>query len=249
MTIVRKSVGIVCGAAAVGLLVIAWGLNAGPLNPSAPPASTMRNLEEIYDLTNSTKGAALPAPLVSRSTDMFLWVDGIPGESRDDKHRDYIDVMAYHDGVSRPGRSFPVSGGPEPVADHADLTVIKPIDKASPKLFLACCNGQHFKQVRFDVFRTGGAPTRIIGYTMTDVIITSVKPVGSSIGATPYLMEEVGFNYAQIEVRYTEVDTVTGKPKGDVIANGTDKRQGKSSKPKSTHKPIYVCRSLQRTHE
>ncbi|NLH17294.1 MAG: type VI secretion system tube protein Hcp [Phycisphaerae bacterium] len=218
MTIVRKSVGIVCGMAAVGLLVIVWGLNAGPLDPSAPPASTMKSMQELYDLTNSMKGAALPAPLVSRSTDMFLWVDGIPGESMDDKHRDYIDAMAYHYGVSRPGRSFPTSGAPEPAADHADLTVVKAIDKASPKLFLACCTGQHIKQVRFDVFRPGGAPTRIIGYTMTDVMITSVKPVGAVVG-TAYLMEEVSFNYAQIEVRYTEIDPATGKPKGDVIAS------------------------------
>lgn len=217
MTIVRKSIGIVSGAAAVCLFVIVWGLNAGPLDPSAPPASTMKSMQELYDLTNSTKGASLPAPLVSRLTDMFLWVDGIPGESTDDKHRDYIDVAAYHYGVSRPGQQFPVDvRPPTPVANHADLTVVKQIDRASPKLFLACCSGQHFKQVRFDVFRPGGAPTRIIGYTMTDVIITSVKPVGSSIGDTPYLMEEISFNYAQIEVRYTPIKP-DGTPNADIV--------------------------------
>ncbi len=218
MTIVRKSIGIACGAAVVCLLVIVWGLNAGPLDPSAPPASTMKSMQELYDLTNSMKGAALPAPLVSRVTDMFLWVDGIPGESLDDKHRDYIDVEAYHCGLSRPGRQFPVEGVPAtPVAEHADLTIVKQIDKASPKLFLACCNGQNFKQVRFDTFRTGGAPTPIIRYIMSDVIITAVKPVGSSIGTTPYLMEEISFNYAQIEVRYTPVDA-SGKPLTEIIS-------------------------------
>jgi type VI secretion system secreted protein Hcp len=218
MTIVRKSIGIVCGAVVICLLVIVWGLNAGPLDPSAPPASTMKSMQELYDLTNSTKGAALPAPLFGRQTDMFLWVEGIPGECLDIKHRDYIDVVAYHYGVSRPGQQFPVEGVPAtPVAEHADLTVVKPIDKASPKLFLACCNGQHFKQVRFETYRTGESIAPLIRYILSDVIITSIKPVGASVGASPYLMEEVSFNYAQIELRYTEVGP-DGKPKPEIIS-------------------------------
>lgn len=212
MTIVRKSIGIVGGAAAVCLLVIVWGLNAGPLDPSAPPASTMKSMQELYDLTNSTKGAALPTPLVSQVTDMFLWVDGIPGESMDDKQRDWIDVVAFHWGVSRPGREFPVVGQPAtPVAGQADLAIVKKIDRASPPLFLACCTGQSIKQVRFNVMRIGSEPTPILWLTLNDVIVTSVKPVGSSVGATPYLMEEVTLNYAQIEMRYRRL-----KPDGSV---------------------------------
>jgi type VI secretion system secreted protein Hcp len=220
MTIVRKSIGIVCGSAAVCLLVIVWGLNAGPLDPSAPPASTQKSLQEIYDLTNSTKGAALPAPLFPIQTDMFLQVAGIPGESVGKGHDQWIDAIAFHWGVSRPGRQFPIGGGaPLPVADHADLTIVKQVDKSSPKLFLACCNGQAFKEVIFDIWRpAGGAPsTRLIQYRMNDVIITSVKPVGANVGSE-YLMEEVSFNYAQIEVRYTEIDP-TGKPKGEIFTN------------------------------
>jgi len=220
MTIVRKSVGIVCGAAAVGLLVIAWGLNAGPLDPSATPASTMKSMQELYDLTNSMKGAALPAPLVSRLTDMFLWVDGIPGESTADKHQDWIDTVAFHWGVSRPGQSFPVQGQPAALAaEHADLTIVKPLDKSSPKLFLACCSGQPIEHVKFHIFKVGASPSAIIQFNMTHVVITSVKPVGASIGATPYLMEEITFNYAGIEVLYPETDPKTGAHIRDITAS------------------------------
>lgn len=205
MTIVRKSVWVVSGVSLVCLLVGVWGLNAGPLDPSAPPASTMKSLQEIYDLTNSTKGAALPAPLVCRQTDMFLWVAGIPGESQDNQHEDWIEAAAFHGGVSRPGRQFPFEGRPPtPVADHADLTVVKGIDKSSPKLFLFCCSGQAIKQVILEIWKPGERPTRIMEYKLSDVIITSVKPVGSAV-STPYLMEEIAFNYAQIEVTYTPI--------------------------------------------
>jgi type VI secretion system secreted protein Hcp len=217
MTIVRKSVGIVCGAAAVGLLVIVWGLNAGPLDPSAPPASTMKSMQELYDLTSSMKGAALPAPLFPIQTDMFMQVVGIPGESSDRGHEKWIDLIAFHWGVSRPGRQFPIEGRPPtPVADHADLTIVKQIDKSSPKLFLACCSGQTLGEVNFEVWRSGERPTRILLYRMKDVIVTSVKPVGASVGTSPYLMEEIGFNYAKIEVGYTAIKP-DGTPEGEII--------------------------------
>ena len=221
MKTVRKSVWVACGAA-MACLIGVWALNAGPLDPSAPPASTMKSMQELYDLTNSTKGAALPAPLFPIQTDMFLQVAGIPGESVSKGHETWIDAMAFHWGVSRPGRQFPiVAGTPNPVADHGDLTIVKQVDKSSPKLFLACCNGQAFKgEVNFEIWRSAGGvtPSRLLLCRMNNVIITSVKPVGASVGATPYLMEEVSLNYAQIELLYTEIGP-DGKPKPDVIAN------------------------------
>jgi len=33
--------------------------------------------------------------------DCFLKIDGIPGESTDDKHKDWIEVMSYSHGVSQ----------------------------------------------------------------------------------------------------------------------------------------------------
>jgi type VI secretion system secreted protein Hcp len=224
MTLSRKTIGIVGGAAAVGLLVIVWGLNAGPLDPSAPPASTMKSMQELYDLTNSMKGAALPAPLVSQVTDMFLWVEGIPGESTDDKHRDWIDVSAFHWSVSRSGRQSAPEGQPALPAEQADLTLVKRIDKASPLLFLACCTGQHIKEVRFNVCKTGEAPYPIYWFTLADVIVTSVKPVGASVGATPYLMEEISLNYATIEMYYRPI--INGAP-GTTVPAKWDLRTNK----------------------
>ena len=34
--------------------------------------------------------------------DAFLKVDGIPGESTDDKHKDWIEVLSFNHGVSQP---------------------------------------------------------------------------------------------------------------------------------------------------
>jgi type VI secretion system secreted protein Hcp len=215
---VRKSVWVACGAA-MACLIGVWALHAGPLDPSAPPASTMKSLQEIYDLTNSTKGAALPAPLIARSTALFLQVDYIPGESQDPDHRNWIEPSAFHWGVSRPGQSFPIgAGSPTPAADHADLTIVKEIDKATPKLFLKCCNGGTIPTITLEIWPTGTLYSRpLVVYELSDAIVTSAKPVGANVGSS-YLMEEVSFNYRRIDITYNEFDPKTGTLKGSVKA-------------------------------
>ena len=37
------------------------------------------------------------------AVDMFLKIDGIPGESTDDRHKDEIDILSYAWGESQPG--------------------------------------------------------------------------------------------------------------------------------------------------
>jgi type VI secretion system secreted protein Hcp len=212
MKTVRKSVWVACGATMACLLLGVWALHAGPLDPSAPPASTMKSLQEVYDLTNSIKGAALPAPLVGggRYTVTFLQVDGIQGESDNPDHKDWIEPSAFHWGVSRPGQSFPTGGGaPAPVADHGDLTIVKEIDKATPKLFLKCCNGGVIATVKLEIWPPAfyKAPVPIVVYELRNVIVTSAKPVGAE-GA--YLMEEVSFNYRRIDMTYNEFNSDGG---------------------------------------
>jgi type VI secretion system secreted protein Hcp len=51
------------------------------------------------------------------------------------------------------------------------------------------------------------------------VLISSVKPGGTSRETDALPLEEVSFNYSKIELIYTETDHQTGKPKGDVKAN------------------------------
>ncbi len=51
---------------------------------------------------------------------------------------------------------------------------------------------------------------------MSEVIVASARPGGSSQGGEALPLEEVSFNYGKIEWTYTETDHKTGKPKGDV---------------------------------
>jgi type VI secretion system secreted protein Hcp len=152
--------------------------------------------------------------------DCFLKIETIPGESTDDKHKDWIELLSYSHGVSQTGSGSVSSGGGRTAerCDHGDFSVVKTLDKASPKLNLSCCNGEHIKGVTVELCRAGGDKQKYMEYKMSDVVVSSVRPGGSAGGGESLPLEEVSFNYGKIEWTYTETDHKTGKPGGNVAA-------------------------------
>jgi type VI secretion system secreted protein Hcp len=150
--------------------------------------------------------------------DAFLKIATIPGESTDDKHADWIEILSYSHGVSQPISGSVSSGGSRSAerVDHQNFSIVKTLDKASPKLALACCNGEHINEVKVELCRAGGDKTKYMEYKMSDVMVSSVRPGGASQGAENLPLEEVTFSYGKIEWTYTETDHKTGKPKGDI---------------------------------
>jgi len=153
--------------------------------------------------------------------DAFLKISTIPGESTDDKHKDWIEVLSYHCGVSQPASGSASTGGGRSAerCNHSDFSVVKVLDKATAKLFLACCKGEHIKEVKLELCRAAGDKQKYMEYKLSDVIVSSVRPGGSAQGGETLPLEEVSFNFGKIEWGYTETDHKTGKPKGDVKAN------------------------------
>ncbi len=153
--------------------------------------------------------------------DCFLKIDGVPGESTDDKHTEWIELLSYSHGVSQMSSGSVSSGGGRSAerCDHQDFSVVKTLDKASPKLNLYCCNGTHIKLINIELCRATGDKQKYMEYILTDSIVSSVRPGGSSQGGEALPLEEVTFNYGKIEWVYTETDHKTGKPKGDVKTN------------------------------
>jgi type VI secretion system secreted protein Hcp len=152
--------------------------------------------------------------------DTFLKISTIPGESTDEKHPQWIEVLSYSWGVSQPATGSHSSGGGRASerADFQDFSVVKTLDKGSPKLALACANGEHIGEVTLEICRATQDKQKYMSYKMSDVIVTSVRPGGSSQASETLPLEELTFNYGKIELTYTETDHKTGKPKGDVIA-------------------------------
>lgn len=153
--------------------------------------------------------------------DAFLKITNIPGESTDDKFKDQIEVLSYSHGLSQTASGSVSSGGGRTAerCDHGDFTITHSLDKASPKLALACCNGTHIPEVTLTLSRAGGDKTKYMEYKMTDVIVRSVAPGGSSHSVETLPLEQVSFGYGKIEWTYVPTDHATGKAAGTVAAN------------------------------
>lgn len=152
--------------------------------------------------------------------DAFLKIDGIPGECQDDKHKEWIEILSYSHGVTQLSGGSRSSGGAATGqrSDHADFSVVKTLDKTSPKLNLHCANGAHIPKITFELCRATGDKAKYMEYVLEDNIVSGIRPGGSSAGGEALPLEEVSFNYGKITWTYFETDHKSGKPKGQVQA-------------------------------
>ena len=117
--------------------------------------------------------------------DYFLKLEGVDGESTDDKHKDWIEIDSFswglgqiigEDGV-RPGGS----AGVGKVAVN-DVSFVKKIDKSSPVLMLSCATGQHMKEGILIGRKAGDKPVEYLKIKLTDILISSVQMSGNANG-------------------------------------------------------------------
>ena len=149
--------------------------------------------------------------------DCFCKIDGIPGESTDDKHKDWIEVLSYSWGASQMASATASSAGGATAerANFQDFSIVKALDKASPKLALACADGTHIKEVTIELCRAGGDKVKYMEYKMSNCIISSVS-VGGGGGGEP--TESLTFNYGKIEWTYSQQKRADGSGGGQVAA-------------------------------
>jgi type VI secretion system secreted protein Hcp len=149
--------------------------------------------------------------------DAFLKIDGIPGESSDDKHKDWIEVLSFSWGAQQPTSASASSAGgaSHERANFQDFTIVKTLDKATPKLAVACAGGDHIKSVILELCRAGTDKVKYKEYKMTNCIVSSISHVG---GGGKEIEESVSFNYGKIEWTYTQQKREDGSGGGQVPA-------------------------------
>ena len=90
--------------------------------------------------------------------DAYLQIEGIKGESTDDKHKDWIDVSHVSWGVRQP-RAATVSTAGGHTSGRADLQNIifhKLADLSSPVLLQTCAAGKTIPKAVFEFMRADG---------------------------------------------------------------------------------------------
>jgi type VI secretion system secreted protein Hcp len=82
-------------------------------------------------------------------------------------------------GMSNAGSAHAGGGAGAGKVNVQDLTFTKWVDKATPKLALACCSGQHFKDATLVVRKAGEKPVEYLKIKMDVVFIGSISTGGS----------------------------------------------------------------------
>jgi type VI secretion system secreted protein Hcp len=155
--------------------------------------------------------------------DMFLKIDDVKGESKDQAHAGEIDVLAWSFGESNSGSTHVGGGGaPASKVNVQDLSITKYVDKSSPALLLSCANGKHHRTVKLTVRKPGERPIDYVVMELTDVLISSVSVGGS--GGEDRLTENVSLNFAKFKYSYTpqKADGTADTPvsmKWDIVQN------------------------------
>ncbi len=186
-----------------------------PLKPTPIPSPLLPPTEEKPPSNGLVEPQSTSTTTNGGANKIFLNVDGIPGESLDTKHDEWIDVISFSHGISLPTSTLTTrtTGG----STHEVFTVVKELDKASPKLALACCNGSHITEIIIEVCRADTSD-KYMRYTLTDVIVVSISQNVSSQGEDARPIEEISLRYGRIDWSYTEIDPVTSAAKGNVEA-------------------------------
>lgn len=150
--------------------------------------------------------------------DAFLKIDGIEGESTDDKHKNEIDILAWSWGMSRSGPTN-TGGGGAAGGDVAfqDMTFMKAVDKASPKLMEACASGRSIPTLTLNLtgdYNVSGVTTfesqPYLTIILEDCIVASYKSDYNDGDTRP--MESFSLNFTKIEYRYNTFDATTYDP-------------------------------------
>ncbi|WP_087660594.1 Hcp family type VI secretion system effector, partial [Caballeronia terrestris] len=108
------------------------------------------------------------------AVDMFLKLGDIKGESLASGHTEEIEVLSWSWGCSQTGTTHSGTGGGTGTASVQDLTISKFVDKSSPTILQACCQGTHMADSVLTLRKAGGKdPVEYLKLTLKEVLISS----------------------------------------------------------------------------
>lgn len=136
--------------------------------------------------------------------DMFLKLEGIEGESQDEKKPNHIEIQSFSFGGSNNGSFSTATGGGTSKTNLQDVHFTKQIDKSSPNLFGILTNGKHIDKATITVRKAGGDPKDYLTITLTPCMVSSYNISGHDGGGMP--QESFSLNYDKIEFEYKTQD-------------------------------------------
>jgi type VI secretion system secreted protein Hcp len=135
--------------------------------------------------------------------DYFLKIDGIEGESPDEKHKNEIQVESWSFGEQQTGTAGYGGGHGAGKVQMQDFHFTMKVNKASPKLFLACATGEPIKKAVLTCRKAGKEQQEYLTWTFSDLLVSSFQTGGTG-GADVIPLDQISINFTKVEVQYKE---------------------------------------------
>lgn len=138
------------------------------------------------------------------AADVYLQIDGVNGESNDDKHKGWIEVVAVDWGVTQPTAGIVSTAGGHTIgrAFFDAIRITKVADLASPKLMELSAQGKTIPKAKLEFFRADGfGPLKYYEVMLENVLVSSNK---KSYGGSGLLVDQFTLHFAKISEKYTQ---------------------------------------------
>ncbi|HZP03613.1 MAG TPA: type VI secretion system tube protein Hcp [Terracidiphilus sp.] len=145
------------------------------------------------------------------ATDYFLKLEGIQGESQDDKHKDEIQILSWSWGASNVSSVSGTGGSGAGKVNLSDLSVMVNFDKSTPKFFKTVCAGTHVPSGTLTAIKAGADGKPYLKVDFKELFVTSLQISASSEVPTV----SVSFSYNEIKIDYS-----TQNEQGNVTSTG-----------------------------
>jgi type VI secretion system secreted protein Hcp len=150
--------------------------------------------------------------------DYFLNIGNktVKGESKDEKHKEEIDVQSWSWGETNSGTFGLGGGGGSGKVSMQDFHFVMAVNSATPKLMEACATGQHFPSALLTCREAGTEQQEFLLIKFTDILVSSFQTGGAS-GSDLKPTDQISLNFAQVDFEYhpqNEDGTLGGAIKG-----------------------------------
>jgi type VI secretion system secreted protein Hcp len=132
--------------------------------------------------------------------DFFLKLEGVKGESTDDKHKGEIDLESWSWGATNSASGHVGGGSGVGKVSVQDLHFVHKLDKASPQLFNFCASGGHINKGTLVCRKAGKDPLEYLKIDLEQIYVTSISTGGHHGDALP--TEQVSLNFSKFHVKY-----------------------------------------------
>jgi type VI secretion system secreted protein Hcp len=128
--------------------------------------------------------------------------DGIDGESKDDDHYKWIEVLAFGFDMHKPMDAMTGTSRRRGDVVLEDIKLVKKIDKATPKLQEAVAMGKVFTSVTIRFTKNLASNEDVyLEYELKKVMVTSYLNTVDTCGV---VQDVLTLNFEEVKVTYTE---------------------------------------------